>query len=74
MSELSEQRWAVMSERGCEAMGLLYEQAARLLRKLVSDKVYGLCIVTDEAARRLVNKEAVAADSSHPPAQAHDER
>lgn len=52
MSELREQRWSVVSERGCEASGVNYDEAARLVRRLRDDKIHGLCIVSDEAARR----------------------
>lgn len=53
MSELSEKRWAVISERGCEASQLLYADAARLVSQLKSEKVAGLCVITDAAAERL---------------------
>jgi hypothetical protein len=53
MSELREQRWSVMSERGREAARLSYADAAALARSLTVDKVHGLCVVTDEAAERL---------------------
>ena len=53
MSELGEKIWAVMSERGCEASGLVYGEAARLARRLRGEKVSGLCVVTDAAAERL---------------------
>ena len=52
MSELREQRWSVVSERGCEASGVNYENAAELVRRLRGEKIYGLCIISDEAARR----------------------
>lgn len=52
MSELREQRWSVVSERGCEASGVNYAAAAELVRRLRSEKIHGLCIVSDEAARR----------------------
>ena len=52
MSELREQRWSVVSERGCEASGVNYEEAAALVRRLRGEKIYGLCIISDEAARR----------------------
>ena len=64
MGELGERRWAVMSERGCEASGLAYEEAARLVQQLRSDKIYGLCIITGEAALRLTNTEAPAGEAS----------
>ncbi len=53
MSELGERRWAVISERGCEAAGLVYADAARLVRQLLAERVSGLCIVTDFAASHL---------------------
>jgi hypothetical protein len=52
MSELREPRWSVVSERGCEASGVNYEEAAGLVGRLRADKVHGLCIISDEAARR----------------------
>jgi hypothetical protein len=52
MSELSDQHWAVISERGVESSGLKYEEARQLLRRLEGEKVFGLCIVTAQAAAR----------------------
>ncbi|HEY0546450.1 MAG TPA: hypothetical protein VGC91_13820 [Pyrinomonadaceae bacterium] len=52
MSELSEEHWAVISGRGVEASGLSYDAAVILMRELDGEKIYGLCIVTDEAAGR----------------------
>jgi hypothetical protein len=52
MSELTEPRWAVLSERGCEATALTYEQAIERMRALQREKVSGLSIITDAAARR----------------------
>lgn len=52
MSELTEQRWAVLSERGCEASALTYPQALEVMRALMLEKVSGLSIITDAAARR----------------------
>lgn len=52
MSELTEERWAVLSERGCEAMGLTYAQARELMRSLARERVSGLSVITDAAARR----------------------
>ncbi len=53
MSELREQRWSVLSERGCEASGVSYDEAAEGVRRLRESKVHGLCIISDEAARRI---------------------
>ena len=52
-SDLQNGNWAVLSERGCEAMSLSHEEARRLVHKLASEGRHGLCIVTDEAAERL---------------------
>ncbi|HEY0378274.1 MAG TPA: hypothetical protein VGC87_15255 [Pyrinomonadaceae bacterium] len=52
MSELTEERWAVLSERGCEALGLTYAQARELMRSLARERVSGLSVITDSAARR----------------------
>ena len=69
MSELGERRWAVLSERGGEAAGLTYEEAAALVAELRGRDVSGLCVITDEAARhvpqvRKGNKGAHAAPRS----------
>lgn len=61
MSELNESRWAVMSEHGCEASGLSYDEARRLMLTLAREKVYGLCIITDEAARHLAHENGRSA-------------
>ncbi|HZI19695.1 MAG TPA: hypothetical protein VEY09_13985 [Pyrinomonadaceae bacterium] len=53
MGELDERRWAVVSERGREAAGLTYAEALGLERELKGEKISGLCIVTDDAARHL---------------------
>ena len=52
MSELTEQRWAVLSERGCEALGLTYAQAFEMMHALVRQKISGVSVITDDAARR----------------------
>lgn len=52
MNELHQQRWAVISERGVEASGMTYDDALTLLRLLTKDEIHGLCLVTDEAAKR----------------------
>jgi len=53
MGELNEGRWALMSERGCEALGLTYAQARELEQRLRAERVSGLCVITDAAGRRL---------------------
>jgi hypothetical protein len=53
VSELEMQKWAVLSERGCEAADLTHEEARRLVHGLAGEGLHGLCIVTDQAARRI---------------------
>ena len=59
MSELRERLWAVLSERGREAAGLTYDEAAVLVRELRANgdgnggRVSGLCIVTARAGERV---------------------
>ena len=55
-SEFAWSCWSVVSMEECAASNLSYEEAANLVRKM-SDSVSGLCIVTDEAAKRLYNKQ-----------------
>jgi hypothetical protein len=61
MSELNEQLWAVLSERGCEAHGLNYNDAHLLLRALMREKISGLCIITDDAGQRVARTERLKA-------------
>jgi hypothetical protein len=53
-SELGTEKWAVISERGCEATCLTYEDARRLVHQLAAEGRHGLCIVTNEAASRMI--------------------
>ena len=64
MGELGEPRWAVISERGCEASGLRHEEAVELMQRLVSLKVHGTCVVTNEAARHLAPVKKVEQTSA----------
>ena len=66
MSELREPRWSVVSERGCETSSVNYDEAAELVRRLRDDKVYGLCIISDEAARRFNSNHQQATAESKP--------
>jgi hypothetical protein len=66
MGELTEQRWAVMSERGCEATGRTYAQALELMRALTGERVSGLFIVTDDAAHRATHHKGTPARSINP--------
>ncbi|MGI9055550.1 MAG: hypothetical protein ACR2F2_07080 [Pyrinomonadaceae bacterium] len=49
--------WSVITFDRCAASGLTYMEAAEKLEKLKSEKVSGLCVVTDEAAARLTAKK-----------------
>jgi hypothetical protein len=73
MGELSEERWAVISERGCEASGMAYAEAAELMHKLASEKVYGLCVVTSDAARYIPPVEPVASTVLQPGEAHHNQ-
>ena len=53
--ELEEPRWSVVSFDQMEAGGLTYKQATDLMSELDSHKVPGLCIVTDDAASRMLS-------------------
>ncbi len=57
MSELSERRWAVISERGREASGINYDEASQLVRRLKAEDVSGLCIISSEAMNRLSSEQ-----------------
>lgn len=66
MSELTEKQWAVLSEHGCEATGLTYADAHQLMRDLVRERVSGLCVITDDAARRALRNENQQPRKSNP--------
>ena len=52
-SELDLPRWSLVSFDVSEASGISYSEAAALLKEKEAAGVYGLCIVTDEAAERI---------------------
>lgn len=54
--ELNEPRWSVISFEKLIAGNLTYLQATDKLNELNAEKVSGLCIITDEAARRISSK------------------
>ena len=66
MSELDEQRWAVVSERGCEAARVTYAEAAALMHRLKGERVYGTCVITSEAAARLAGDAAPSENGRKP--------
>lgn len=53
-SELERKSWSVLSDRGCEASGLTHEEARKLVHHLGGDGRHGLCIITDDAAGRMI--------------------
>ena len=52
-SELDIPMWSVVSFDKCEASGLPYHEAARMMSEKEAAGVYGLCIITDDAAARI---------------------
>ena len=57
-SDLENHQWSVISERGCEAGSLTHEEARRLVHRLGGEGRHGLCIISDEAAKRLTTSES----------------
>ncbi len=49
-SELDMPQWSVVSFDTCEAAGLTYAEAVSIMIEKETASVYGLCILTDEAA------------------------
>jgi hypothetical protein len=62
MDELRQRLWGVISERGCEATGLEYLEAARLVRKLKDEGISGLCLVSQTAAQHLTPVESAKSE------------
>ncbi|HYP49328.1 MAG TPA: hypothetical protein VEQ34_00195, partial [Pyrinomonadaceae bacterium] len=58
-SELDQPRWSVVTFNECAASSLSYAEATRLVVQL-QDEVPGLCIVTDEAARKMYGERKAA--------------
>ncbi|MDQ6786946.1 MAG: hypothetical protein M3033_09080 [Acidobacteriota bacterium] len=52
-SELEEPRWSVVSFEKLAAKNLTYVEAEEKLKQLEAEKIAGLCIITDEAAKRI---------------------
>jgi hypothetical protein len=52
-SELENEEWAVISDRGLEATSLTHDEARRLVHRLSTEGRHGLCIITDAAASRM---------------------
>jgi hypothetical protein len=67
-SELTKNKWAVLSDRGCEARSLTHEDARHLVHKLAGEGRHGLCIVANETAERL-SGPVIPADAPAVPAR-----
>lgn len=52
-SEINAPRWSVVSFEKRVAENLTYAAAAAKLKEIQTQKISGLCIVTDEAAARI---------------------
>ena len=74
MGELSEKVWGVISERGCEAAGVAHEEAVRVVRRLMGERVRGLCVVTEGVARRLGAFAPASPNGARPPAKKRTRR
>ena len=57
-SELESPQWSVVSFDKCEASGLTYTAAAKMMAELDAADVYGLCIVTDDASERISDRKS----------------
>ena len=56
LSELDLSQWSVVSFDECEASGLTYAAAVKLLEELEASGVYGLCIVTAGVSSKVSKK------------------
>jgi hypothetical protein len=54
-SELNAPKWSVVSFETCLASSLTYDGAMKKMKQLKAKKISGLCIITDEAAKRITN-------------------
>ncbi len=56
-SELDFPCWSIATFEGVAARGLSYEKALKRIKRLNKKGISGLCIVTDEAAKRISKKK-----------------
>ena len=56
LSELEQKIWAVVSFEKCEKTGLTYDEAAAELERLRAENISGLCILTAEAAEKIIEQ------------------
>jgi hypothetical protein len=52
-SDLDLPIWSVVAFDRCEASGLTFAEASKKLAELETQKIAGLCLITDEAASRI---------------------
>lgn len=55
-SEMNQPLWSVITYESVAVSGLTYAEALEWVEKLQKQKVSGLCIVTDSAARRAAHE------------------
>jgi hypothetical protein len=58
LNELNEPRWAVIGAGDRTVRHLTYEQAIECRNVLDAEGIFGLCIVTDETAERVLADQA----------------
>ena len=56
-SQLYERSWSVVNFEACLASGLTYDEAFKKLQSYAKENISGLCIITDEAAKRINKKQ-----------------
>lgn len=56
-SQLYERSWSVVNFEACLASGLTYDEAFEKLQSYAKENISGLCIITDEAAKRISKKQ-----------------
>lgn len=56
-TELRQPIWSVVSFEKCAAKNLTYAEAERKIAELASQKVSGLCLVTDAVAERIAERK-----------------
>jgi hypothetical protein len=57
LNELNEPRWAVIGANDRTVRHLTYEQAVECRNVLDSEGIFGLVIVTDETAERILSRQ-----------------
>jgi hypothetical protein len=57
LSEMEQPRWSVVTYESVAISNLTYAEALDWVRKLDSQKISGICIVTDEAAIKISSNQ-----------------